>query len=198
MSMDLSKGERVSLAKVSPGTKIFKVALGWDENPDFDLDASAFLCSHNASGDPKLTPVGTVTFNGNNVPAGFIFYGNLASKCGAVTHSGDNLTGAGDGDDEIITVDTSKLADDVVEIPFVITIYQAKSKGQNFGQVKGAFIRVLDETGTEILRRDLTEDYSKFTALQAGSFYKKDGDWRFVSIDQGYDVELGEILAAFQ
>jgi tellurium resistance protein TerD len=179
MGITLEKGGRISLSKESPGlTKIF-IGLGWDERAtdgtDFDLDASVFLL--NAAGKARSEQ-------------DFVFYNNLKGANGAVEHMGDNLTGGGDGDDEVIRVDLSKLesmSPDIVRMAVVCTIYDAERRRQNFGQVNNAFIRVVnDENNKEVVRFDLTEDYSTETAMVFGELYKKDGEWRFTAVGQGY------------
>ncbi|CAK8723261.1 MAG: tellurium resistance protein TerD [Candidatus Electronema aureum] len=184
MGITLEKGGRISLSKESPGlTKIF-IGLGWDERAtdgtDFDLDASVFLL--NAAGKARSEQ-------------DFIFYNNLKGANGAVEHMGDNLTGGGDGDDEVIRVDLGKLesmSPDVVRMAVVCTIYDAERRRQNFGQVNNAFIRVVnDENNQEVVRFDLTEDYSTETAMVFGELYKKDGEWRFTAVGQGYAGGLG-------
>jgi len=176
MSINLSKGQKVDLTKTNPSVKIFGVGLGWDTNNtstggDFDLDASAFILDANN----KL-------LSDNH----FVFYNNLKSPDGAVIHSGDNRTGQGDGDDETVSVEIAKLAAEAARINFVVTIHEAEQRRQNFGQVRNAFIRIFDkETGTEIMRFDLGEDYSVETAMTFGAIYKRDGEWRFEATGSG-------------
>lgn len=183
MAINLSKGQRVSLDK---GVRLALVGLGWDTNrydgaADFDLDASAFLLGAN----------GKVRSDDD-----FIFYGNLQSKDGSVTHTGDNLTGEGDGDDETLFIDFSKVPADVQKIAITVTIYEAQERGQNFGQVSNAYVRVArranenDTVGTEELRYDLGEEFSIETALVVCEIYRQDAVWKFNAVGAGYQGGL--------
>jgi tellurium resistance protein TerD len=180
-SINLVKGGRVDLYKEAPSLKKIGVGLGWDANSsdtgkDFDLDASAFMLSANGK-----------------VPASefFIFYNNLKSPDGSVLHSGDNLKGDGDGDDETILVDLTLIPVNISELIFVVTIYEATTRGQNFGQVKNSYIRIYDQdTKVELLKYDLEENFSIETALEFGRLYKKDGSWRFQAVGTGYKFGL--------
>jgi len=187
MGISLQKGQRVSLEKVSPGLEAVFVGLGWDVNQtdtgsDFDLDTSVFLLGN----DEKL-------ISDNHL----VFYNNLKSPDAdhSVEHMGDNLTGAGEGDDEVVIVNLKKIPEEVQKITFVVTIYDAEKRGQNFGQVSNAFVRLVDvKTKEEVLRYDLTEDYSIETALIMGELYKKDGQWRMSAVGEGYEGGLQAIL----
>jgi tellurium resistance protein TerD len=187
MGISLTKGQRVSLEKVSPGLEAVFVGLGWDVNKsdsgsDFDLDTSVFLLGENE----KLV-------SDNHL----IFYNNLKSPDPdtSVEHMGDNLTGAGEGDDEVVIVNLKKVPDEVQKITFVVTIYDAEKRGQNFGQVNNAFVRLVDvKTKEEVLRYDLTEDYSIETAMVMGELYRKDGEWRMSAVGEGYEGGLPVIL----
>ena len=187
MGISLKKGERVSLEKVSPGLEAIFVGLGWDVNQtdsgaDFDLDASVFMLGSNE----KLIS-----------DSHLIFYNNLKSPDAdhAVEHMGDNLTGAGEGDDEVVIVNLKKIPEDVVKLVFVVTIYEADQRKQNFGQVENAFVRIVDvKTKEEVLRYDLTEDYSVETALIMAELYKKEGQWRMSAVGAGYEGGLQAIL----
>lgn len=184
MPISLSKGQRVDLTKGKPSLKKIMVGLGWDTNKydggaDFDLDASAFLCGAN----------GKVTSD-----AEFVFYGNLKHKSGAVEHMGDNLTGEGDGDDEQIKVDLSKIPANVEKVAFTVTIYEAEERRQNFGQVSNAYIRIVDETtGEELIHYDLGEDFSIETAVVVGELYKHGTEWKFNAIGSGFHGGLAAI-----
>jgi len=184
MPISLKKGQKVSLTKGNPGLKNVVVGLGWDTNAydtgsDFDLDAAAFC----------LTDSGKVS-NQND----FVFFGNLSHPSGAVTHLGDNLTGAGDGDDEQIKIDLSKVPANIEKIAFTVTIYDAESRRQNFGQVSNAYIRIVDEvTNTEIIRFDLGEDFSIETAVVVGELYKHNGEWKFNAIGSGFGGGLAAL-----
>lgn len=177
MAVSLSKGQRVDLTKGNPSLSKLIVGLGWDTNQydggaDFDLDASAFLVGEN----------GRVTKDTD-----FVFYGNLQHPSGAVQHTGDNLTGEGEGDDEVIKVDLSKVPASIQKVAFTVTIYEADERRQNFGQVSNAYIHILDETnGREILRFDLGEEFSVETALVVGELYRAQGGWKFNAIGAGF------------
>ncbi|MBF0204098.1 MAG: TerD family protein [Desulfamplus sp.] len=179
MTVSLSKGGRISLSKEAPGLSKIYIGLGWDcrttDGAAFDLDSSVFLL--NASGKVRND-------------SDFIFYGNLKGVDGAVEHMGDNLTGSGEGDDEVVKVNLAGLdanAPDVEKLAVVVTIHEAEERKQNFGQVNNAFIRVLnDDNQSEIVRYDLSEDFSMETAIVFGEIYKKGGEWRFTAVGQGY------------
>ena len=176
MALSLQKGGNLSLSKTDPSLTKILVGLGWDERATdgtgFDLDASAFL----------LTASGKVRGD-----ADFIFYNQLKSADGAVEHTGDNRTGQGDGDDESLKVNLTKVSADITKIAFTVTIHDAEARRQNFGQVANAFIRVVnDQTGTEIVRYDLAEDYSTETAMVFGELYRHNDEWKFRAVGQGY------------
>ena len=176
MAISLNKGGRLSLNKEAPGLSKVLVGLGWDaratDGADFDLDASAFMLS----ADGKVRS-----------DADFIFYNQLKSSCGSVEHTGDNLTGAGEGDDEVIKVDLNKVPADVQKIAFTVTIHEADQRKQNFGQVGNAYIRIVNaDTSAEITRYDLAEDASTETAMIFGELYRHSGEWRFTAVGQGY------------
>jgi len=176
MGVSLEKGGRVSLDKEAPGLRTVQVGLGWDprvtDGKDFDLDASAFL----------LGEGGKVSSDQD-----FIFYNNLQSADGSVRHTGDNLTGAGEGDDEVIMVDLPAVPTAVQKIAFTVTIHDAQARGQNFGQVANSFIRLVNaDDGTEVVRFDLGEDYSTETAMVFAELYRHGGEWRFNAVGQGY------------
>lgn len=181
MAISLQKGQRVDLTKDRPSLKNVLIGLGWDINhydgeTDFDLDASAFMTKANGK-------VG----NEND----FIFYGNLNHVSGSVQHMGDNRTGEGDGNDEVIKVQLDKIPSDYDTISFTVTIYEAEKRLQNFGMVENAYVRLIDEdTGEELVRFDLTEDFSTETALVVAEIYKRDGQWKFAAIGSGYDGGL--------
>jgi len=181
MSINLSKGGRIDLSKEAPGLNKVMVGLGWDANQtdtgaDFDLDASVFMIGENGKiPDDKY----------------FVFYNNLKSPDGSVEHTGDNQTGEGEGDDESILVELSKVPENIKELIFVVTIHEAQERGQNFGQVSNAFIRIVDQnSGNEILKYELDEDYSTETAIEFGKLYRKDGSWRFQAVGNGFNAGL--------
>lgn len=188
MAVSLQKGQKVSLTKGNPGLKKIIVGLGWDVNRfdtggDFDLDAAAFVLGAN----------GKVLSDDQ-----FVFYGNSADPSGSVQHMGDNLTGEGEGDDEQIMVDLTTFPANVDKIAFTCTIYEADERRQNFGQVDNAFIRIVDEsTGQEIVRYDLTEDFSIETAVVVGELYRSNGEWKFNAIGSGYTGGLKALCSAY-
>ncbi|NWH04793.1 TerD family protein [Desulfobacter latus] len=190
MAVSLSKGERVSLSKEAPGLSKIQVGLGWDQRTtdgsDFDLDASVFL----------LDETGKVRSESD-----FVYYNNLKAVNGAVEHMGDNLTGAGEGDDEVVKINLKQLETEdpgLVKISFVVTIHEAEARKQNFGQVNNAFIRVLNQDNDqELVRFDLTEDYSMETAMIFGEVYFKGGEWRFTAVGQGYEGGLAAACNQF-
>ena len=187
MGISLAKGERISLDKVAPGLSVAVVGLGWDANPtdsgtDFDLDGSLFLLGS----DDKLLS-----------DKHFIFYNNLTSPDAdkSVRHMGDNLTGAGEGDDELIRINLKQVPAEVKKIVITVTIHEAETRKQNFGQVQNAFIRVVNlENKEEVVRYDLTEDYSVETALIMAEIYRKDTEWRVNAVGSGYQGGLQALL----
>ena len=188
MPINLQKGQKVDLTKGNAGLKNLMVGLGWDVNQydgsaDFDLDAAAFLL-----GDNGKVP------NQDD----FIFYGNLKHKSESVEHMGDNLTGEGDGDDEQVKVDLSKIPANITKVAFTVTIYEAESRRQNFGQVSNAFIRIVDETtNQELIRYDLGEDFSIETAVVVGELYRHNGEWKFNAVGSGFQGGLAALCANF-
>ncbi|MBD8059647.1 TerD family protein [Cellulomonas sp. JH27-2] len=187
MAVSLSKGGNVSLTKEAPGLTGVVVGLGWDvrttTGADFDLDASAIL----------LDAAGKVPSD-----AHFVFFNNLKSPEGSVEHLGDNLTGEGEGDDEQVKVDLSAVPAEVQKIVFPVSIYDADSRGQNFGQVRNAFIRVVNAAGgAEIARYDLSEDASTETAMVFGELYRNGAEWKFRAVGQGYASGLAGIARDF-
>jgi tellurium resistance protein TerD len=187
MGVSLSKGGNVSLTKEAPGLTAVTVGLGWDERTtsgqDFDLDASALMV--NASG--KIVS-----------DSHFVFFNNLSSPDGSVEHTGDNLTGGGDGDDEQIKVNLAAVPVEVDKVVFPVSIYEADSRGQSFGQVRNAFIRVVNQAdGRELTRYDLSEDASNETAMIFGELYRNGRDWKFRAVGQGYASGLAGIAKDF-
>jgi len=181
MSINLNKGGRFNLSKEVPNLKKIQMGLGWDVNrsdtgSQFDLDGSVFLVGSN----------GKTTLESN-----FVFYNNLQSSDGSVTHTGDNRTGDGSGDDEQILVDLSRISADIKEIIFVVTIHEAHLNRQNFGQISNSFIRLVNQdSNQEILKYELDEDYSTETAIEFGKLYKRDNTWRFQAVGTGYNAGL--------
>ncbi|WP_448916714.1 TerD family protein [Haemophilus sputorum] len=176
MAISLTKGQNVSLSKTDPNLKNVLVGLGWDtrstDGQDFDLDTSVFMATENGK-----------------VPSDrhFIFYNQLVSPCGGVEHTGDNLTGDGDGDDESVIVQLDKVESNIKSLFITVTIHDAEARRQNFGQVSNAFVRIVNnDTNEEIVRFDLSEDYSTETAMVFGEIYRHNGEWKFRAIGQGY------------
>ncbi|WP_327682341.1 TerD family protein [Kitasatospora sp. NBC_00458] len=187
MGVSLAKGGNVSLTKEAPGLTAVIIGLGWDvrttTGADYDLDASALLCN----------ALGKVVSDGH-----FVFFNNLRSPDGSVEHSGDNLTGGGDGDDEQIKVDLAAVPGDVAKVVFPVSIYDADARLQSFGQVRNAFIRVVNQAnGQEIARYDLTEDASTETAMVFGELYRNGAEWKFRAIGQGYASGLRGIATDY-
>lgn len=190
MGINLSKGQRVSLEK---SMTLALVGLGWNTNQydgghDFDLDAAAFLLGEN----------GKVLKDED-----FVFYNNLDGRNGAVVHTGDNLTGEGDGDDEVILIDFTKIPDEIKKIAITVTIHQAVERGQNFGQVSNAYVRVArrasesDMVGTEELKYDLMEEFSIETAIVVCEIYRHGNDWKFNAVGSGYQGGLEALCKSF-
>jgi tellurium resistance protein TerD len=187
MSVSLNKGGNVSLTKEAPGLTAVLVGLGWDvrttTGADFDLDASALM----------LGTSGKILSD-----AHFIFFNNLTSPDGSVEHTGDNLTGEGEGDDEVIKVNLAGVPQEVDKIVVTVSIYDAEARGQSFGQVRNAFIRVVNQAGeAEITRYDLSEDASTETAMVFGELYRNGPEWKFRAVGQGYSTGLRGIAQDF-
>lgn len=187
MAVSLSKGGNVSLSKEAPGLKAVRVGLGWDtrvtDGGAFDLDASVFL----------LGDTGKVRSD-----ADFVFYNNKNGGNGSVIHQGDNLTGEGSGDDEVVAVSLDQIPAEIQKLSFAVTIHDADARRQNFGMISNAFIRVLNEAGgTEIARYDLSEDASTETAMIFGELYRHNGEWKFKAIGQGFAGGLGPLASSF-
>ncbi|HBI92448.1 MAG: TerD family protein [Terrisporobacter othiniensis] len=181
MGITLKKGEKINLTKGNPGLKNIKLGLGWDINSfdsgyDYDLDVSIFMVGES----------GRVERDED-----FVFYNNLKHISGAVEHLGDNRTGEGDGDDEEILVDLKLMPNHIQKIAVAVTIYEAKERRQNFGQVSNSYIRVLNsENEEEILRYDLGEEFSIETAIVACELYKYNGEWKFSAVGSGFEGGL--------
>lgn len=198
MAISLAKGGNINLTKEVPSLTKIGIGLGWDaratSGSDFDLDASAFL----------LTEKGRVRSDDD-----FIFYKQLSSTCGSVKHTGDNRTGDGDGDDETILVDLTRVPQEIQKIVITVTIYDHASRRQNFGMVSDAFIRIYDENQSvidplsgqpnpkEIARFDLSEEASNVTAMIFGEVYRYNGEWKFKAVGQGFDNGLAELARNF-
>ncbi|MCU4390827.1 TerD family protein [Acinetobacter courvalinii] len=187
MAISLNKGGNLSLSKTDPNLVRILIGLGWDERATdgaaFDLDASAFL----------LTATGKVRGDHD-----FIFYNQLKSQDGSVEHTGDNRSGQGDGDDETLLVDLSRVSAEIEKIAITVTIHDAQSRGQNFGQIANAFIRVVNQdTNVEVVRFDLAEDYSTETAMVFGEVYRHNGEWKFKAVGQGYSGGLAAMCQQY-
>jgi len=187
VAISLSKGGNVSLSKEDPNLKKVLVGLGWDvratDGAAYDLDASVFIVNEQ---------------NKVRSDSDFIFYNNLRSSDGSVEHTGDNLTGEGEGDDEQVKVDLEKIPSEVNKLVFSVTIHEAETRRQSFGQVSGAFIRVVNgESNNEIVRYDLSEDASTETAMLFGEVYRNKGEWKFKAIGQGFAGGLGPMARNF-
>lgn len=187
MGVSLTKGGNVSLSKQAPGLTKIAVGLGWDARQttgtDFDLDASVFMLGDN-----------------DKVPSDqyFIFFNNKTSPDGSVNHLGDNLTGAGAGDDEVVHIDLDKVAAEIKKVAFTVTIYEAASRNQNFGMVNNAFIRVVNrDNDEELARYDLGEDFSLETAVVFGEVYRHNDEWKFRAVGQGFSGGLGDMANTY-
>lgn len=183
MAISLEKGQRVNV-----NLPKFIVGLGWDANAsstggDFDLDASVFVLGENKK----------ILTDGH-----FVFYNNLITPDGGVEHTGDNTTGAGDGDDETVKIDLSKIHTNATEICFVVTIHDAENRHQNFGQVRNSFVRIYNpDTKEEILKYELEEDFSVETAVEFGRLYKKGNEWKFEAVGVGMKGGLQDYLTKY-
>jgi tellurium resistance protein TerD len=187
MGVALTKGGNVSLSKSAPNLTAIMVGLGWDARTttgaDFDLDASALMLGAN----------GKVLSDSH-----FVFFNNLRSPDGSVEHTGDNLTGEGEGDDEQVNVNLASVPQEIDKIVFPVSIYDADNRQQNFGQVRNAFIRIVNQAGgAEIARYDLSEDASTETAMVFGELYRNGAEWKFRAVGQGYAAGLRGIAQDF-
>ncbi|MGU3436238.1 TerD family protein [Actinomycetes bacterium M1A6_2h] len=187
MGVSLTKGGNVSLTKAAPNLTAVSVGLGWDTRTttgtDFDLDASAIALGT----DKKVVS-----------DQHFVFFNNLKSPDGSIEHTGDNTTGEGDGDDEVINVELSAVPPNIDTINFPVSIYEADARSQSFGQVRNAYIRVVDKSnGTELARYDLSEDASTETAMVFGELYRSGAEWKFRAVGQGYASGLAGIARDF-
>ncbi|WP_057764022.1 TerD family protein [Cytobacillus praedii] len=188
MAVSLSKGQKVDLTKTNPGLTKVVVGVGWDVNKydgghDFDLDSSVFLLGDN----------GKVTSDSD-----FVFYNNANGGNGSVVHTGDNRTGAGDGDDEQVKVDLANVPANVQRITFTITIHDGEARNQNFGQVSNSYVRIMSEdSGEELIRYDLGEDFSIETAIVVGELYRHNAEWKFSAIGSGYQGGLAALAKDF-
>jgi tellurium resistance protein TerD len=188
MAINLQKGQKVDLTKGNPGLSKILIGLGWDTNKydggaDFDLDAAAFL----------INEKGKVAADED-----FIFYGNLKHASGAVEHTGDNLTGEGEGDDEVIRVDLIAIPTQIQKITITVTIHEAEERRQNFGQVSNAYIRIVNEANnSELIRYDLSEDFSIETAIVVAELYRQNSEWKFSAVGSGFSGGLRALCLNF-
>lgn len=202
MAINLSKGQKIDLTKSNPSLNNLTVGLGWDEAPkaggkgllgglfgggskgqSIDCDASVILLQNDRFADKKDV----------------VYFGNLKSADGAVVHQGDNLTGEGDGDDEVIKVALNKVSDKYNKLVFVVNIYQGQKRGQDFGMIQNAFIRIMDDSGVEIARFNLTDNYQGLTGLVAGEIYRHDNEWKFAAVGSGMNVaSLSQMLESYR
>lgn len=186
--VNLSKGQKVDLTKTNPGLTKIMVGLGWDVNKydggsEFDLDAAAFLLGADGRAASE---------------ADFVFYNNKEHASGSVTHMGDNKTGEGDGDDEVINIDLNAVPANIDKIDFTVTIFEADERNQNFGQVNNAYIRILNqENGEELIHFDLGEDFSIETAVVVAELYRHNGEWKFNAIGSGFSGGLAALCRNF-
>lgn len=187
MAINLQKGQNVSLNKEAPGAQEFHAGLGWDTQKfagdDFDLDVMVFLLGENE----KVIS-----------DQHFVFFNNLVSPDGSVEHTGDNLTGEGEGDDEVVNVNLSKISSDVKKVVFTVNIHEGQARNQNFGMVSNAFIRLVDKSkDEEIIRYDLSEDFSIETSLIVAELYLRNGEWKFKAIGMGFKEGLNALVRHF-
>ncbi|NAW67201.1 chemical-damaging agent resistance protein C [Photobacterium halotolerans] len=191
MAINLEKGNSINLQKTEPGLVNLRLGLGWDpvtNTSPFDIDASAFVCRHNAQGEPKLLSDGH-----------FIFYNNLKCPQGAVVHTGDNRTGNGEGDDESIKINLTSMSPDADEISLIVTIHDAPARNHNFGLVKNSYIKLYNEdSGQLIAQFNLGNDFHSETSVQFGSLFKENGQWNFKAVGAGYQLGLVDFVNGYQ
>lgn len=187
MSISLSKGRAISLTKAAPGLSIVQAGLGWDPREttgvEFDLDASVLVCDANGRCLDE---------------SWFVFYGQLQSPGGSVVHAGDNQSGVGEGDDEVVTVNLNSLPAQAARVVFGVSIHDADARRQNFGQVQNSYIRLVDTvSGSEVARYDLEDEFATETAVVFGEFQRSGAEWNFVAVGQGFQGGLAGMIAAF-
>lgn len=206
LGINLQKGQRVDLTKGNANLTRIKVGLGWDpvgqeKNGGFfgKLFSSG---SEGGSGRDIDCDASVLMLQNDKVLAGddVVYFGKLISKCGSVQHSGDNLTGDGDGDDEVIAIDLSSVPTQYNKLVFIVNIYDAAARNQHFGMIKNAYIRVYDDkTGNELIRYNLTDNYSNLTTLVCGEIYRHNNDWKFAAVGSGTnDIKLGDVVRRYQ
>lgn len=191
MAINLEKGNSINLVKEEPTLVNLRLGLGWDpitDNKPFDLDSSAFVCQHNTLGEPKLIS-----------DEHFVFYNNLKCPQGAVNHAGDNRTGDGSGDDEVIEINLTKLDPKVDEISLIVTIHDAENRQHNFGMLKNSYIKLYNQdSGKLIAQYNLGNDFDTETSVQFGSVFKENGQWTFQAIGAGYQLGLADFVNGYQ
>jgi stress response protein SCP2 len=202
LAINLQKGQRVDLTKSNPGLSKIMVGLGWDpvQSGKGGLFGSLFgggSSSQNVDCDASVIMLGENDKLQNNNDV--VYFGNLKSKCGSIQHSGDNLTGAGDGDDEQVVVDLNKVPATIQKLVFVVNIYDSVKRKQHFGMIQNAFIRIVNPTNQqELLLYNLTDDYSGKTCLVAGEIYRNGSEWKFAAVGNGTNAaSLGEVVRSF-
>jgi len=204
MGINLQKGQRVDLTKGNAGLNKIKVGLGWD--PVGQTKSGGFLgglfSSNRSAGRDVDCDSSVLMLQDDRIVAGddVVYFGKLTSKCGSVSHSGDNLTGDGAGDDEVITVELGAVPAQYNKLVFVVNIYDAAGRNQHFGMIQNAYIRVYDDkTGNELIRYNLSDDYSNLTTLVCGEIYRHGNEWKFAAIGNGTnDVKLGDVVRRYQ
>lgn len=187
MAINLTKGSSINLEKTNPGLQHIHIGLGWDMDEslgiDIDCDASVFMIDEN-----------------NKIPTDrfFVFFNNLTSEDNAVVHQGDNRTGEGEGDDEVIDINLSSVDYRISQIMFVVTIHEADKNNIDFGNIENAFIRIVDKgNGSELCRYDLKNEFTGFDSVQVGRVYRYDGEWHFEALGDGYTGGLGTLLGVY-
>ena len=200
MAVSLQKGQKVSLTKSNPGLSKVMVGLGWDEAPQKAQGVFGALFGGGKTQDIDCDATAILLQGGKlRAKEDIVYFGNLRHMTGMVQHMGDNLTGAGEGDDEQILIDLAGLPAQYDRIVMVVNIYQAQKRGQHFGMIRNAFIRLVDaRTNAEMCRYDLTENYSGMTAMIFGEIYRHNGEWKFNAIGQGtYDAGIGDLAQRY-
>lgn len=205
MGINLQKGQRVDLTKGNAGLNKIKVGLGWDpvsQEKSGGLFGGLFSSRNSGSGRNIDCDASVLMLQDDKVVEGddVVYFGKLTSNCRSVQHSGDNLTGDGDGDDEVITIELSSVPTKYNKLVFVVNIYDAANRNQHFGMIQNAYIRVYDDrTGSELIRYNLTDNYSNLTTLVCGEIYRNNNEWKFAAVGTGTnDVKLGDVVRRYQ
>ncbi len=205
LGINLQKGQRVDLTKGNAGLNKIKVGLGWDpvgQEKSGGFLGGLFSSRNSGSGRSIDCDASVLMLQDDKVVAGgdVVYFGKLTSSCGSVRHSGDNLTGDGDGDDEVITIELSSVPSQYNKLVFVVNIYDAAGRNQHFGMIHNAYIRVYDDrTGSELIRYNLTDNYSNLTTLVCGEIYRHNNEWKFAAVGTGTnDIKLGDVVRRYQ